>query len=54
MTLLDSEGNEVYSQDLSVDGSYTSVEGVAGDWDVQVRFTGTVGTLNFRLEKATP
>jgi hypothetical protein len=52
--LYDSAGNEVYTEDLSVDGSYSSVEGPAGDWEVRVQFTSTVGTLNFRAEKATP
>ena len=54
VTLLDSAGDEVYTQDLSVDGSYPTLEGAAGDWTVRVQFAATVGTLNFRVEKATP
>ena len=54
VTLLDSAGNEVYTEDLSVDGSFPSTEGAAGDWQVRVQFTSLVGTLNFRAEKATP
>lgn len=54
LTLLDPNGTEVYTQDLSVDGSYPSTEGLAGDWRVRVQFLSTVGTLNFRAEKATP
>jgi hypothetical protein len=54
VTLRDSAGNEVYTEDLSVDGSYTSAEGLAGDWQVRVEFIAMVGTLNFRAEKATP
>lgn len=54
VTLIDSAGNEVYTEDLSVDGSYTSAEGAAGDWHIRLHFTAVVGTLNFRAEKATP
>jgi hypothetical protein len=54
VTLVDSAGKEVYTEDLSVDGSYTSTEGVAGDWQVRVELSAMVGTLNFRAEKATP
>ena len=54
VVLVDSEGNEVYTEDLSVDGSYTSTEGVAGDWQVRVELSAMVGNLNFRAEKATP
>ena len=54
VTLLDGAGNQVYTEDLSVDGSYPTTEGASGDWEVRVQLTSMVGTLNFRAEKATP
>lgn len=54
LSLLDSNGVLVYSEDLSVDGSYASAAGVAGDWSIRVEFTQMQGTLNFRTEKRTP
>jgi hypothetical protein len=54
LILLDSEGAEVYSRDLSEDGSIASATGVAGSWRVRLEFTGLTGTVNFRAEKRTP
>lgn len=31
LTIEDSEGNEFYTKDLSIDGSFTSSEGVSGN-----------------------
>lgn len=54
LTILDADGAAVYSQDLSVDGSFASDAGTSGDWQVRVAFTNLTGTLNFRAEKRTP
>jgi len=54
LTLLDDAGSEVYSGDLSVDGSYATSSGTAGSWLVRVQMVRARGTLNFRAEKRTP
>ena len=54
LTLLDDAGAEVYSADMSADGSFATSSGVAGNWTIQVRMVRTRGTLNFRTEKRTP
>ena len=54
LTLIDSAGNEMYTEDLSAGGSFTSAEGAAGEWQVRVDLTSMAGTLNFRAQKATP
>jgi len=54
LTLMDADGNEVYSRDLSEDGSSPSSAGLAGTWRVRVAMTGLNGTVNFRAEKRTP
>ncbi len=54
LTLVDSNGGEVYTRDLAVDGSYTSSAGQSGNWTVRVALNGASGTFNFRVDKATP
>ena len=54
LTLIDDAGNEVYSSDLSTDGSFASNSGSAGSWMVRVQMVRTRGTLNFTAEKRTP
>lgn len=54
LLLLDDSGTEVYSKDLSQGGSYTSAAGTSGAWTIKVVLSNTTGTLNFRVDKATP
>ncbi len=54
LILLDADGTEVYSRDLSEDGSSASAAGAAGAWRVRIAFTDLTGTVNFRAEKRTP
>ena len=54
LVLLDADGAEVYSRDLSEDGSSASGAGVAGMWSVRIECTNLTGTVNFRAEKRTP
>lgn len=54
LTLLDADGVEVYSRDLSTDGSLMSDEGISGGWQIRVVFADMSGTINFRVEKGTP
>jgi hypothetical protein len=51
LVLLDSNGTEVYSRDLKVDGVFDSSLGVAGNWTVRITFDNFNGTMNFRAEK---
>jgi hypothetical protein len=54
LKLLDADGAEVYSRDLSEDGSSASAAGTAGTWTVRITLTELSGTVNFRAEKRTP
>ena len=54
LILLDAYGTEVYSRDLSEDGSSASTAGLAGIWSVRIALNGLTGTVNFRAEKRTP
>jgi hypothetical protein len=46
----DSSGTVVYSENLSPSLNEASSEGLAGDWTIQVKFTGYTGTLNFTVQ----
>ncbi len=52
LTLRDAGGNTVYSADLAANGTFTSVAGTAGTWTIQVSFSNTTGTVNFRVQMA--
>ena len=52
LTIEDSQGTEVYSKDLSIDGSFTTSAGVAGEWTIKVDLTKVNGDLNFTAQKA--
>jgi hypothetical protein len=52
LTLRDATGKMVYSGDLAANGTFTSVAGTAGTWTVQVSFSNTTGTVNFRAQMA--
>ena len=51
LSIVDSDGQTVYSRDLSEDGSFSTDTGVTGQWSLEVALSGTSGTLNFRTEK---
>ncbi len=51
LTVLDSQGTQVYSSSLSVGGSTQSTAGVAGAWKIRVAFTNMDGTINFRVQR---
>lgn len=50
ITIADSQGTEVYTKDLSVDGSFTSSTGVSGDWTITVDLSKVEGDLNFSVQ----
>jgi len=52
LTLRDAGGKTVYSGDLAANGTFTSIAGTAGTWTVQVSFSNTSGTVNFRVQMA--
>ena len=44
-------GQQVYSRDLSLTGTFTTETGPAGNWQIEVRLVNVTGTLNFRVQK---
>ena len=50
LEIRDSAGTVVYSENLSPSLNEASSEGLAGDWTIQVKFTGYSGTLNFTVQ----
>lgn len=51
LTILDAQGTQVYSRNLSENGTFTTNAGTDGSWTIQVALSGVSGTLNFRVEK---
>jgi hypothetical protein len=51
LTLHDDAGTEVYSADLTSNGTFVTATGVAGSWEIVVVLDGCDGDLNFRVEK---
>ena len=51
LRILDSDGVEVYSRNLTEGGSFTTEAGVTGQWRLVVALVEGSGTLNFRTEK---
>ena len=42
---------ELYSQDLSSNGTFGMTKSTAGNWRIRVIFTNYSGTVNFRVQK---
>jgi hypothetical protein len=51
LTIRTPSGQQVYSRDLSVTGTFTTSTGAPGSWQIEVRLTNVTGTLNFRVQK---
>ena len=51
LTIRSPSGEQVYTRDLSVTGTFTTSAGAAGSWQIEVRLTNVTGTLNFRVQK---
>ncbi len=51
ISILDGNGAQVYSGDLTTNGSFTSAVGVAGTWHISVDISSVYGTMNFRVQK---
>ena len=50
LEIRDSAGTVVYDATLSPSLNEASLAGVAGNWTIQVKFTGYSGTLNFTAQ----
>ena len=50
LEIRDSAGTVVYGANLSPSLNEATAEGSAGDWTIQVKFTGYTGTLNFTAQ----
>jgi hypothetical protein len=53
LVVLDGAGTQVYSRNLSDNGTFTTSAGTAGAWTVRVVFATASGTLNFRADRTT-
>ncbi|HWR17662.1 MAG TPA: hypothetical protein VN577_22725 [Terriglobales bacterium] len=51
LTIRDPQGLVVYSGDMKANGTFTSIAGVTGAWQIHIELTNTTGTLNFRVQK---
>lgn len=51
LTILDADGQQVYSGPVTNDGSNSTQTGAAGDWTVRIVLTNASGTINFRVQK---
>lgn len=52
ITILNSNGTQLYSQPLKPSGTEGMTKGLAGTWTIKVVFTNYSGTVNFRVQKA--
>lgn len=51
LVILDKNGAQVYSNNLTANGTFTTSTGVTGNWTIRVTLTNCSGTLNFRAQK---
>lgn len=51
LNVRDAAGATVYSGDLRANGTFTSVAGQTGNWQIEVVLNNVSGTLNFRVQK---
>ncbi|UCD25452.1 MAG: hypothetical protein JSW51_05925 [Gemmatimonadota bacterium] len=53
LTIRDDAGTTVHQEDLAQDNDTDTAVGAAGNWIIEVKFEGTSGTVNFRVQKKT-
>jgi len=53
ITIVDSEGVEVFASSLAENGTRQTAAGTAGNWTITVTYTSFSGTVNFRVQKTT-
>ncbi len=51
LVILDANGTQVYSNNLSANGTFPTTAGVTGSWTIRVTLTSNSGDLNFRAQK---
>lgn len=51
LTIRDAAGAQVYSRDLTDDGTFQTTAGAAGRWTITVRLVDASGAVNFRVQK---
>jgi len=51
LRILDGTGTEVYSRSLAESGTFTTGQGTAGTWVIEVSLFDASGAVNFRVEK---
>ena len=50
LTVADASGTQVYTTNLTQNGSFQTTAGQSGNWTVTVELDGATGHVNFRLE----
>jgi hypothetical protein len=51
ITVLDAANQQVYSNSLTANGTFSTSNGTSGNWTIRLVLTNVRGTLNFRLQK---
>lgn len=51
VTIQDAQSVQVYTKDLTANGTFQTTAGAAGTWKIHVVITNASGTLNFRVQK---
>lgn len=51
LVIRDAAANQVYSRDLSANGTFVTARGGAGAWAIELTLSNVRGTLNFRVQK---
>ena len=51
LVILDNNGTQVYSNNLTVNGTFATSAGVTGNWTIRVTLNSNSGDLNFRAQK---
>ena len=51
LTIFDNNNVQVYSQNLSANGTFQTSTGTTGNWTIRVTLNNCYGTLNFRAQK---
>jgi len=51
LEILDANGTQVYSHDLTDNGTYQTAIGSSGSWTIRLTLQNARGTLNFRVQK---
>ncbi len=51
LTIFDSQNAQVYTHNLSDNGTFSTTAGVTGIWRIVVQLNNYSGTLNFRVQK---